>query len=251
MSKQGISGGLRINEDYLLSTVEHQGKDYEKLKHSFNTVGNMFPLLEGFDEMEKENETANAMKKDVEKVASDTAILNNTNTSDKLRTNNSDVSETENNKEFDDRLKKLIKNDAMASKKMNEKNQKVLSRINAKLGKLETENQELEQEIDRFHQDDNDYRHSLRVSHGDIEADITKLYSVEGQHEDSKLVLNARYYRYIVWTIAMVVIIMVTMRISTKSSGTITNVLAVLFLVFVLYTVLYYLNNLNNQKHYI
>ena len=251
MPKHEVSGGLRMNEDYLLTTVEHQGKDYEKLKHSFNTVGNMFPLLEGFDDMEKENETANEMKKDVEKVASDTAALNNANVSDKLRTNNSDVSETENNKEFDDRLRKLIKNDAIASKKMNRRNEKVLSRINAKLGKLEAENHELEQEIDRLHQDDADYRHSLSVSHGDIEADITKLYSIEGQHEDSQLVLNARYYRYIVWVIAMVVIIMVTMRISTKSSGTITNVIAGLFIVFVLYTILYYLNNLNNQKHYI
>ena len=80
---------------------------------------------------------------------------------------------------------------------MNRRNEKVLSRINAKLGKLEAENHELEQEIDRLHQDDADYRHSLSVSHGDIEADITKLYSIEGQHENSELVLNARYYRYI------------------------------------------------------
>ena len=108
-------------QDETVEKIDNDKKENTNTKEIKNEIvdENSKTTIPIDDDMEKENETANEMKKDVEKVASDTAALNNANVSDKLRTNNSDISETENNKEFDDRLRKLIKNDAIASKKMN------------------------------------------------------------------------------------------------------------------------------------
>tara|TARA_B100001121_G_scaffold305295_1_gene322322 strand:+ start:936 stop:1703 length:768 start_codon:yes stop_codon:yes gene_type:complete len=245
-------GGLTPNEEYVLSTVENQGKEYDALKKSFNTIGNMFPLMEGFDEnQDVENKTAKEIKDKAEKIASNTATLNNAATSDKLRSNKGDVAETESNKEHDDKISKQIKSDADAAKRMNKRNDEILDDINKKMNKLDMENNELERRLDRAKKHEKKYIHSLSVSHDTVHDNATKLYSIDGQYEDATLVLNARYYRYIVWILVAIVIIFVTMRISSQSSDKITNVLALLFLVFVLYSILYYLNNLNNQKHYI
>ena len=137
-------GGLIANEEYVLATVENQGKEFDSLKKSFNTVGNMFPLMEAFDEnKDVENKNAKEIKDKMQKVASETAALNNANVSDKMRTNNSDISQTEENKETDDMIKKRIKSDARATKRMNERNEEILTDIDEKMNQMERDNAEL------------------------------------------------------------------------------------------------------------
>ncbi len=246
------NGSLTNNEQYVISTVENQGKEYDALRKSFNTVGNMFPLMEGFEEnQDVENKTAKDIKKKTEQVALDTSTLNNATISDKLRSNKSDISETENNKEQNEKISKQIKSEAKAAIKMNRKNDIILDDINNKMNDLDRENNELEGKLKRLKTHEKKYINSLAITNNDVHHDVNKLYDIEGQYDDAKLVLNARYYRYIVWILVAIVIIFVTMRISSRSSGKITNVIAILFLVFILYSILYYLNNLNNQKHYI
>ena len=144
-------GGLIANEEYVLATVENQGKEFERVKKSFNTVGNMFPLMEAFDEnKDDENKNAKEIKDKMQKVASETAALNNANVSDKMRTNNSDISQTEENKETDDMIKKRIKSDARATKRMNERNEEILTDIDEKMNQMERDNAELERKLKKL-----------------------------------------------------------------------------------------------------